>query len=71
MEIGTKIMLARKELKMKQSELAAKSGVSVATISLVENNINTTLLTLKTICDVLGKDFVIDLIDKNDGLSTR
>lgn len=63
MAAGKKIRSKRKELGMKQPELAEKLGVTKATISKYEHDqIDMTVSTMKKLHDILGISY-IDLLD--------
>lgn len=60
LDIGKTIKKRRKELKITQPSLARLTGVSVNTISQIEiGRLNSTVLTLNKILEVLGMDFEI------------
>jgi len=60
LDIGKTIKKRRKELKITQPSLARLTGVSVNTISQIETGrLNSSVLTLNKILEVLGMDFEI------------
>jgi len=60
LDIGKTIKKRRKELKITQPLLARLTGVSVNTISQIEiGRLNSSVLTLNKILEVLGMDFEI------------
>ena len=60
LDIGKAIKKRRKELKITQPSLARLTGVSVNTISQIETGrLNSSVLTLNKILEVLGMDFEI------------
>lgn len=68
-QIGTKLKELRIEKNMKQSELADASGVSIFTISSVENGNATSLLTLVQLLRALGHLDYLDSFFREETIS--
>ena len=63
-EIGQVIKLRRRDLKIKQQELADLAGVNINTIVAIERGVgNPKIETLLAICEVLGLQSVVKLKD--------
>jgi transcriptional regulator with XRE-family HTH domain len=63
LSLGKQIMLARKERKLSQFELAKKCNLNVRTIQRIENDeVNSRLYTLRIISEALG----VTLINENE-----
>ena len=63
-EIGQVIKLRRRDLKIKQQELADLAGVNINTIVAIERGVgNPKIETLLATCDVLGLQSVVKLKD--------
>lgn len=59
-EFADKIKQRRKALKITQNDLYELSGISVATISAIENaHIDPSLGTMARLCDVLGLEITV------------
>ena len=68
-QIGTKLKELRIEKNMKQAELADASGVSVFTISSVENGKTTSLLTIVQLLRALEHLDYLDVFFQEDTIS--
>ncbi len=61
-EIGQSITHRRKELKLRQDDLAEMSGVTVRTIyNIEEGKGNPSLNTLSKLCDILGLEINVNV----------
>ena len=61
-EIGRSITVRRKQLKLRQDDLAEMSGVTVRTIyNIEEGKGNPSLNTLSRLCDILGLEINVNI----------